>query len=91
MFNSVSNKILGKESGLEEWLSIGMRDHITEGEWKTIESEYKCGVQFTGWAGNQPNNHGGNEDCAALRKSGSWKWYDVICDRTSQFLCQIFE
>ena len=52
---------------------IGTRDHLFEGLWKTTESEYKCGVQFTDWGAAELNNHGANEHCAAINKNVNWK------------------
>lgn len=35
---------------------------------------------YTPWASGEPNNYGGNEDCAHMRsKSSGYKWNDVAC------------
>ena len=68
-----------------------MRDHITEGEWKTTESEYKCDVHFTNWKPGQLNNVGGNEHCAVIVKSNGGLWWDGRCSYAYQFVCQLLE
>ena len=67
-----------------------MRDHITDGVWKSTESDYKCGVQFTNWAAAEPNNYGGNEDSGAIGTNNG-KWLDVSSHWERHFLCQLFE
>ena len=73
----------------EDIFIIGVSDHITEGIWKTTESDHKCDVQFTNWRAGQPNNFGGDQHCVAMRKSQNWKWHDIPCSLRTHFLCLI--
>ena len=82
--------VLGKDNSLTDDIFIGMRDHTTEGVWKTDESGFRCDVQFTNWNSGQPNNAGGVEDCAAIRKSWNGMWLDIKCNKAHHFLCQVF-
>ena len=75
---------------LEEYVFIGIRDHITEGDWKTTESNYQCIPHFTNWNPGQPNNYGG-QDCGTTRKSMNWRWDDRECFLKYHFVCQFFE
>ena len=68
-----------------------MRDHITEGVWKTTESNYKCGVQFTYWKPGEPNNdNDDHESCAAIAKLNNGKWHDFPCHKEIPFVCQLY-
>ena len=86
-------EILEKERKVSylEFLYMGARDHLSEGVWRTTESEYKCGLQFNNWYLGQPNNGGGGEDCAAMSKRNKGKWDDIGCTEERYSLCQLLE
>ena len=69
---------------------IGVRDHIAEGVWKTAESDYKRGVNFTNWYPGEPNNWEGAEHCAVISTARNGKWNDVPCSYGLHFLCQFY-
>ncbi|XP_060599260.1 perlucin-like [Ruditapes philippinarum] len=62
--------------GEHHW--IGLTDEIVEGVWKWYAS--KRTPSFTGWNVNEPNSHGGDEDCAVLSSAEDYNWADVPCD-----------
>ncbi len=42
---------------------------------------------YDNWNGNEPNNAGGNEDCAHMWANGG-RWNDLPCDRRLGFICE---
>jgi len=48
---------------------IGMSDIDHEGDWKWIDGST---VNYTNWAGNEPNDYGGGEDTALINQNGAW-------------------
>jgi hypothetical protein len=71
------------------WIWFGFRQNAnaTEpaGNWA-----WECGTSgFTGpgWGAGEPNNSGGNEDCAALTNGGGW--FDASCDDSARYLCEL--
>ena len=80
-----------EDSGLQYWIYVGMHDQVTEGKWKTSESDYRCAAQFIDWYPAQPNNANVGEDCAAMKKYFNWKWHDVPCTYMAHSVCQVFE
>jgi len=41
---------------------------------------------FTQWAGGQPDDAGGNEDCGSVHRSGTLN--DLICSKKHAFICE---
>ncbi|KAJ8392136.1 hypothetical protein AAFF_G00079420 [Aldrovandia affinis] len=39
------------------------------------------------WSSGEPNNFGGNENCAAMRVSDSGNWTDLDCNSMLPFIC----
>ncbi|MFO0748318.1 MAG: lectin-like protein [Myxococcota bacterium] len=68
--------------GLSE-VFIGLSDAAVEGTWTWSSGE---AYSYTHWAGGEPNDAGGNEDCGALRKDGLWN--DVNCAGLAPALCE---
>ena len=45
-------------------------------------------VVYTNWNGREPNNWGGNEDCACMKGNGG-QWNDLNCHNHLRFVCKI--
>ena len=61
---------------------IGLPDVDNEGVWKLASDN--SDATYLNWDSGQPNNGGGNEDCARLRMGRpEWKekWSDLRCDK----------
>eukprot|EP01084_Bolivina_argentea_P023253 43366_1 len=63
---------------------IGLSDTDQEGTFKWIDGSP---FSYSDWDPNEPNNHGGNEDCADINLSHHWN--DVPCTLSLNFLCNI--
>jgi hypothetical protein len=70
------------QRGLDR-LWLGLTDAADEGQW-TDYSGLPLG--FSGWGSGEPNNWGGNEDCAQVYASGVWN--DMGCDGSHPLLCE---
>ncbi|XP_077997842.1 macrophage mannose receptor 1-like [Glandiceps talaboti] len=68
----------------ESHLWIGLDDTDVEGEMKWADNSL---VTYSDWIGAEPNNGGGNEDCAHLRSSDG-KWNDMSCSNKNGFICE---
>jgi hypothetical protein len=51
--------------------------------WECPPSSY---VQ-PGWGTSEPNDSGGNEDCAAMTNGGGW--FDATCTGTARYVCEL--
>lgn len=40
-----------------------------------------------GWGGTEPNDSGGNEDCAAMTGGGTW--FDATCSGSARYVCEL--
>ncbi|KAE8619751.1 hypothetical protein XENTR_v10009960 [Xenopus tropicalis] len=55
---------------------IGLTDMNSEGTWEWLDgTNYNTAFKF--WRAGEPNDAGGNEDCAHIRTNGEWN--DVHC------------
>ena len=63
---------------------IGSNDRTTEGTFTWVSGITST---FTSWAGGEPNNSSGDEDCAELRGADGL-WNDVRCNRDRAFICE---
>ena len=73
------------KTGVDTWL--GYSDKEIEGTWEWVNG---CQSNYTNWAGYEPNNYGGNEDCAVLSPtyySSVKGWNDASCEYSDQYLC----
>ncbi|XP_062576550.1 perlucin-like protein [Saccostrea cucullata] len=52
-----------------------------------IWNNSKKELNYTNWEENEPNNYGGNEDCLVIIVPDG-NWYDEICDKQYQFVCE---
>lgn len=49
---------------------------------------WQCGASsYVNWAGGEPNNLGGNEDCGALNTGGTW--IDGGCNTSARWVCEL--
>ncbi|CAG2194842.1 unnamed protein product [Mytilus edulis] len=73
------------QSNLIDGAWIDATDHWHEGRW--ISSYYGKNLPYTRWRGGEPNNSGGNEDCAYMRADG---WNDCPCNEHAipQYVCE---
>ncbi|XP_019639114.1 PREDICTED: C-type lectin domain family 4 member M-like [Branchiostoma belcheri] len=65
---------------------FGLHDQREEGKWEWMDGtalERKSEM----WGINQPNNFREGEDCASY----GWRdlWYDTVCHREREFICQV--
>jgi Lectin C-type domain len=60
--------------GVQGW--IGFNDIASEGTFVWVNGDP---VTFTSWNSGEPNNSGGNENCAEISGSGGG-WNDLPCD-----------
>jgi hypothetical protein len=69
-------------SGLDRvWL--GISDGTSEGQWADLDGEE---ITFSAWGNGEPNNSGGNEDCANLYTNGFWN--DLPCNGNHPVICE---
>ncbi|KAJ8023546.1 Alpha-N-acetylgalactosamine-specific lectin [Holothuria leucospilota] len=64
---------------------IGFHDTVHEGNFQWVGHE---AVDYTNWRQGEPNDTGGNEDCAALFTQKNI-WNDVPCRNTFTFICKM--
>jgi hypothetical protein len=75
---------------------MGASDASIEGDWKWVvgpetgTSFWSGGIggsavsgRYENWGGSEPNDSGGNEDCAQFLSGGSGEWNDLPCSGTS--------
>ncbi|KAJ8027707.1 C-type mannose receptor 2 [Holothuria leucospilota] len=68
-----TNLFLSRLAGRYIWL--GLSDRTEEGVWKWIDG---APLEYQKWAYNEPNNQGGNENCATLKYPDA-RWNDLPC------------
>ena len=76
--NSISGSLIGVWIGIDDKSIEGKFTYATDGE----------SVKFTNWNRGQPDNAGGNEDCAHLWKGHGFRWNDVGCSAKMSFVCE---
>ena len=64
---------------------IGLSDTKKEGQWVWVNDE-NLGKGY--WHSAQPDNAGGNQDCAVYNWGGKGTWDDQNCLDQKAFLCQ---
>eukprot|EP00058_Branchiostoma_floridae_P006983 XP_002592471.1 hypothetical protein BRAFLDRAFT_68957 [Branchiostoma floridae] len=66
---------------------FGLSDRASEGSWRWSDGNNLGSYTF--WAQGEPNNVGGNEDCAEFwRPSRSNRWNDEPCSNNKYFICE---
>ncbi len=68
-------------AGKEYW--IGLHDHDEEG---TFVWASGVDASYRNWNANQPNNSGGGQDCARMRRDG--RWSDNACNERVGIICE---
>ncbi|XP_011341208.1 hemolymph lipopolysaccharide-binding protein-like isoform X1 [Ooceraea biroi] len=69
---------------------LGLHDFYEEGDWVTILDESLESTGYTRWTTkwpNEPNNAGGDQNCATLITWGGMA--DIKCDLSYSFFCEI--
>lgn len=75
--------MLQRKSGGSFW--TGLNDRTSEGVWIFNGATALPDPSLLNWA-NEPNNAGGNENCAAMYVGG--RYNDLPCDAKSYFICE---
>ena len=76
--DSANNFILMLE---RVWVWLGMeRKNGTMVWFDNTPAELSKGALYNAWNSGEPNNNGGNENCAVLALHKKKKWNDVRCD-----------
>jgi hypothetical protein len=71
---------------LEGPFYIGISDREEEGVWRWIDGSL---LAYEPWAGGEPNNAGGGEDCVHSNWSGTdGAWNDLRCGAGQPYLCE---
>ncbi|XP_069696358.1 hemolymph lipopolysaccharide-binding protein-like [Periplaneta americana] len=75
-----------KDVTYNDFAFIGFHDLYTEGLYLTIYDKPLSSTGFIRWAGHQPDDAGGNEDCGSIHRSGGLN--DLVCDKKHAFICE---
>ncbi|XP_059842842.1 echinoidin-like [Hypanus sabinus] len=88
VFSNIHNNFISDVvSAVDEskpWTWIGLNDRSQEGPFTWSDGTsytYRC------WAGHQPDNHQGNEDCVHILSGSSPVWNDFPCNTEVGFIC----
>jgi hypothetical protein len=65
---------------------IGLSDVALEG---TFVWSDNTPLDYTSWAGGEPNNAGGNENCGHLWDAAGGQWNDIPCDVNMPYVCRL--
>ncbi|XP_045215585.2 perlucin-like [Mercenaria mercenaria] len=67
---------------------IALTDSFEEGKWIWMNTWNKA--SFTKWSPGQPddNHNHHSEDCVHMIRSKAFKWNDIDCSTTRQFVCE---
>jgi hypothetical protein len=69
----------------DQWW-IGLNDLASEGVYDWTD---KTPFDHEGWAGGEPNDAGGNEDCVHLANWGGGLWNDIPCQVEFRYICRL--
>ena len=81
--NKAIGELTSKLTMLPFWVLV--TDRETEGEWQWPNGET---LDYEPWHESEPNDWGGQEDCAALNWAGHPRWNDIPCDDRFGFICE---
>lgn len=65
---------------------IGLSDNALEGTFVWSDNTPR---DYTAWAGGEPNNSGGNENCAHLWDAAGGEWNDILCAVNMSYVCRL--
>lgn len=65
---------------------IGLSDNALEG---TFVWSDNTPLDYTSWAGGEPNNAGGNENCGHLWDAAGGEWNDIPCAVNMSYVCRL--
>lgn len=65
---------------------IGLSDNALEGTFVWTDD---TPLDYTSWAGGEPNNAGGNENCAHLWDAAGGEWNDIPCSVPMNYVCRL--
>lgn len=65
---------------------IGLSDVALEGTFVWTDS---TPLDHTSWAGGEPNNAGGIENCAHLWDAAGGEWNDIPCNTAMSYVCRL--
>ncbi|KAL4231019.1 hypothetical protein ACF0H5_011391 [Mactra antiquata] len=74
------------------WISL--TDIGEEGSWMWMSSKASINTTgFSDWYPGQPDNHGVDQNCAALyinraHHAPSWQWSDIACASRNHYICE---
>jgi hypothetical protein len=69
-----------------QWWWLGLDDRDEEGVFRWIDGDI---ADFQFWADGEPNDSGGDEDCAHFYDGE--RWNDIYCDATMGVICELAE
>uniref|UniRef100_A0A3B4FVA4 C-type lectin domain-containing protein n=1 Tax=Pundamilia nyererei TaxID=303518 RepID=A0A3B4FVA4_9CICH len=64
---------------------IGLNDREKEGTWKWVDG---TPLTLRYWAGDQPDNGGGQENCAHIMNNNKKYWNDLPCSTSLKWICE---
>lgn len=70
-------------AGMSHW--IGLSDTVTEGTFSWVVDGSP--LAYTNWTAMEPNDAGGNEDCAEIGLAAG-TWNDLPCTELRPFICE---
>lgn len=62
---------------------LGITDEVTEGQFKYVTGGT---LTYSNWKKNEPNDHGGGEDCVIILQEGIWN--DISCHTPFLAVCE---
>ncbi|MFO0749955.1 MAG: lectin-like protein [Myxococcota bacterium] len=65
---------------------IGLSDLTSEGTFAWVDGS---AFGYSAWNGGEPNDYGGNEDCAHLVPWSGGLWNDLDCSREQPYVCAL--
>ncbi|XP_076643407.1 uncharacterized protein LOC143353744 isoform X3 [Halictus rubicundus] len=86
-----------KEAIFRKWMTnemvddvwLGIHDRFVEGTWVTLTGESLDGKSYYPWAGGEPNDANGGEDCGVLSKIPRNGINDFSCFGRFSYICEI--